>query len=196
MNHSKTRDPRFLRKWYLSGAIKQPLLPTTGVEIDAIGRHYAGPAAGFLTLSLALPADRAGNEPYSPVVYVIVPPSKRFSLGAHLDRLPGNSMPMELFFPETRKRIEELSFPEEAPPKKVEFRHGIDAGKYTVIEKEGGWSKGEVSFFVSHQVECELLPALPNRLVLSTIVDRDEIESIIRHSNFTSRHVTYQDRWK
>lgn len=196
-NLREANNPWLLRKWYGSGAIQQPALPPGGLVIDAMGIHYAGPAAGFVTLSLSRPEDRAGKESYSPVVYVIVPPSRKHALGTLLNRLPGNAMPLELFFPDEPTRLQDHKLPlsETKRPKRINLRHGSHTGTYTIVEKDSGWSRNETSLFVRHGVECESLPKLPRRLVISTTVDSDEIGEILGHSDFTSRHSTYQDRW-
>lgn len=204
MSHSSKRSLNSWKKWYLSGAVQQPALPPGGLVIDAIGSHLCEPAAGFSTLSLCRPEDQNGKHSYSPVAYVIVPTSPRLSLGKTFERLPGNAMPLSLFFPETDDMVEaSLVVVSEGSPIKSEavtpritFRHGIRGNKYTLIEKEGGWTQGEISLFVSGGVECEQLPVFPNRLVVTALVDGDEIETILGHNNFSARHVHYADRWR
>ena len=202
---SKTRDVRNWKKWYASGAIKQPPLPTTGLVIDAVGSHFSGRCVGLSTLSLSRPQDRNTGVSYSPVLYVIVPTSERLVIGKKLDRLPGNAAPIDLFFPKneamstsTKSATRESDFLLHATktPAKVEFRHGTYARKYTAIDKEGGWSQDEVNLFVSCGVECENWAKHPNRVVVATTVEIDEIEALLGHTNFTSKHVDRDRRWE
>lgn len=87
------KDRRKWIKWYLSGAVAQPQLGP--LPIVSIGHHYDH-NAGFQTLSLG--QKRVTPNSTEPVVAIVVPVNKKNKLGALLKRLPGNSVPVSLFF--------------------------------------------------------------------------------------------------
>ena len=101
VNASKAASPNAWRTWYSSGAVAQPHLQGDELIIDAIGRHYAGPAAGYDTLTLGMRLVSSGPDwsTYKPVCAVVVPSSDYYQKGLKLERIPGNAVPVQVFFP-------------------------------------------------------------------------------------------------
>ncbi len=99
MNQSKTADPRFWRKWHESGAVAKQEFPEGSLVIDAIGTHLSGPHEGYQTLTLGRKTILGGSG-YMPLCAVVVLQSERYDLGRVLPRIPGNAVPVDVFFPE------------------------------------------------------------------------------------------------
>lgn len=93
MNDSKKRDLRCWKKWYQSGAIKQPVLEKELV-VDAKGIFTGGKNEGNVTLTLSEKKDAP-----TPTMAVVVPFIKgQYDLGMKLKELPKNAVPTNVFF--------------------------------------------------------------------------------------------------
>ncbi len=101
MNQSKVRDLRFWRKWHLSGATPKEQFPEGSLVIEGIGTHYVGPAAGHQTLSLGRRLVASGPDwaSYKTLTAVIVPTNDKYKMGMVLPCIPGNAVPINIFFP-------------------------------------------------------------------------------------------------
>jgi hypothetical protein len=99
MNASKSREKRFWKKWYQSGAVKQLQLSSDDLKITGVGTCHGGPHAGHSILSIG---DRVLNSnpdwSFSKPVCVVVVPTKNYEPGMKLNRLPGNAVPVDVFF--------------------------------------------------------------------------------------------------
>ena len=82
-------------KWHQSGAVPKPTFPEGALVIDGIGTHYLGPASGYDTLSLGRDRRPFG---WIPLICVVVPTDEKREIGQILKKVPGNSVPVELFF--------------------------------------------------------------------------------------------------
>lgn len=100
MNASKAQERRFWKRWYASGAVRQPAFPN--LIIDDVATHFAGPAKGCQTLSLGMRVVESGPgwTVEEPTTFVVVPAQKKFAPGVVLERIPANAVPVNLFFPE------------------------------------------------------------------------------------------------
>ncbi len=110
MNKSKINDLRCWRQWYASGAVAQPKLSASELTIDAVGTTYANYtrgvksdprfAEGHDTLSLGQKLLNAGPgwAVYEPAYVVVVPANRKHMPGVRLLRLPGNAVPVDVFF--------------------------------------------------------------------------------------------------
>jgi hypothetical protein len=102
MNSNKARDPRFWRKWHSSGAVTKRLFPEGSLVIDAIATHFVGKAAGHQTLTLGklLVSSGQGWKSYRSLYAVVVPTDEmKHRIGVILSRIPGNAVPVDVFFP-------------------------------------------------------------------------------------------------
>ena len=106
VNQSKINDPRFGAKWRASGAvgtiedaIARQLAGQRDLRIVAIGEHYAGPAAGYSTLSMG---ERTVNEApgwkVTEPVLAVLAPGHNYQLGQTLQRLPKGYKPLREVF--------------------------------------------------------------------------------------------------
>ena len=100
MSSSKARSVQAWKKWYASGAVRQPEFPEGVLVVNAIGEHLAGSAAGFLTLSLGRVVVNSGNgwSVSRPICSVVVPADRKYRLQEVLPRLPCNAVPVGVFF--------------------------------------------------------------------------------------------------
>lgn len=101
MNISKQRDPRFWKRWYLSGAVAQQQFPSDVLTIEAIGVTFYGTAAGYQTLSLGNRIINSGPgwSVSEPICAVVVPVSKKYRPKTILSHIPRNAVPDSVFFP-------------------------------------------------------------------------------------------------
>lgn len=97
MNLSKINEVRFWKRWYASGAVRQPQLIGDDLIIDAVGTFGSGPAK-YQTLSLGC---RAINPWVSTPVCWAVVTAKNYKPGMKLKRLPGNAVPVDVMFPKS-----------------------------------------------------------------------------------------------
>jgi len=108
MNESKTRSPKMWEKWRSSGAVGNMesahqsilyTLPPEGLPIDAIGRHYAGPAEGYSTLSLGRKLVNSGPDwkAFKPVTAVVAP-GFGYELGQVVKEYPEGTRTIEQVF--------------------------------------------------------------------------------------------------
>lgn len=104
VNRSKANDPRFWRKWYSSGAVKQKRYPEGSLTVEAIGTFFSGPAQGHSTLTLGkvLVNSGPGWAVYRPLCAIVVPTDKAWGLGDVLPRVPENAVPVDVFFPKEK----------------------------------------------------------------------------------------------
>lgn len=93
MNRCEQKKPGYWRKRYESGAVPQD--QNVGKIVDAIGEHYAGPAEGLATLTLARNPGQCSNFD------AILVPIGKYELGQKLNKIPGNAIPLEVVFPDT-----------------------------------------------------------------------------------------------
>lgn len=102
VNTSKLTDPREWRKWYQSGAVPQRKYPDGSLMIMATGVHFTGPAKGHTVLSLGdvVIASGLGWSSHRTLCAVVVPtpPTRSYRLGAVLKKIPGNAVPVDVFF--------------------------------------------------------------------------------------------------
>ena len=99
MNNSKKNDPRFWRKWYASGAVKQVLLIGNDLVISAVATFFGDPVKVYQTLSMGDRILNSGPDwSVSAPVCAIVVPNKGYRPGMRLPRLPGNAIPVDVFF--------------------------------------------------------------------------------------------------
>jgi len=95
-NNSKTQESRFWKRWYASGAVTRQQFPAGALKIDAIGIHHAGAAKGYSVLGLG--QKRITPHSYVSICCVVVPTSNKHELGVTLPRIPGNAVPVDIFF--------------------------------------------------------------------------------------------------
>jgi hypothetical protein len=84
------------KRWYLSGAIAQPVFPQGTLTIEAMGHTMSGYGAGFTTLSLGIvPINKNAS---TCLYYAVVPTDEKHKLGNVLQKLPGNAVPCDIFY--------------------------------------------------------------------------------------------------
>jgi hypothetical protein len=103
VNRSKTRSRAQWLKWYQSGAVPQPTFPAGSLKVEDIAPHHSGPERVHQTLTLGGTLIGFGPEwnLLDPLCVIVVPSTQRYELGQVLPRLPGNAIPVGIFFPET-----------------------------------------------------------------------------------------------
>lgn len=96
MNLSKARDPRFWRKWYGSGAVKQNQYPPEHLVFEGLATHFENNHPTIQVLSLG----RNVKNGWTLVVGVVVPyhPKWKKLLHTKLEKIPNNGIPTEVFF--------------------------------------------------------------------------------------------------
>ena len=97
MSRNKSKIPiHILKKWYLSGAIKQPVFPLGTLTVEGMGHACINNKPAFTTLSLG----KVWTSPnsYTCKCYVVVPYSEKIKIPSTLDRLPNNSVPCDIFY--------------------------------------------------------------------------------------------------
>lgn len=98
---SKSQQKRFWIKWYQSGAIAHPTFPTNSLTIEAIGKNFSGPAAGYSTLSLGNRVVNSGPgwSVSEPIYAVVVRTNdEKFRLKKILPKVPANAVPVDVFY--------------------------------------------------------------------------------------------------
>lgn len=93
---------RQLVKWYLSGAIRwQPELPE-GSRIIAVQLHFFGDRAFHELIVCRANASRDGQELTlhldGGVQCFVVPARMKYVFGAPISKIPGNAIPVDVFF--------------------------------------------------------------------------------------------------
>lgn len=71
--------------------------------------------------------------------------------------------------------------------------------KVILLEKEKGqtWSQTEINLLIIARVEVQGMNSIPHRLVaMNRPLNGRAFTRILGHSNFTTREVDFQDRWK
>ena len=99
-NPSKTSSCLQWRKWYSSGAVSQKVYPAGSLLIDAIGTAYKNnkPTVSTLSLGQVIINSEPDWSVSEPLCAVVVMASEKFKCGNVLDRLPGNSVPCEVYY--------------------------------------------------------------------------------------------------
>lgn len=89
-------------RWFQSGAVAQPRFPTGSLQIEGIGTSLQGRAKGYSTLSLGSQVVGFGPDwsVCEPRCAVVVPTRKKHRPGLILERIPGNAVPVRVFFPD------------------------------------------------------------------------------------------------
>lgn len=128
-NTSRNRLIHIQRKWYESGAIKQPVFPKGSLVIDCAHAFYSGPMAGKTHLILGMEM-KVGAKP---LCEVIVPTGFfGYDAGVVLEKLPANAVPVSLYpdllsviEDEVSKEIEEeVEIPSRFPGRLRQFLAG------------------------------------------------------------------------
>ncbi len=99
MNDSKKRAPGRWFKWWSSGAVRQPELSPSDLQVVAIGTALKRGIVQYQVLSLGSRVLNSGPDWswWEPVYCAVVGPDQKFELGQVLKRLPGNAVPIDVF---------------------------------------------------------------------------------------------------
>jgi len=106
-NRSKLRQLRWWRKWYESGAIRQPEIPEES-RILGIATHYRSDGDGsegvFQTLSVGMARIALSCIVSSGEIFCFVVPKKGYRrVGMKIGKIPGNAIPVQVFFPDVKQ---------------------------------------------------------------------------------------------
>jgi hypothetical protein len=96
-------DLHILIKRYKSGAFKQPVYPKGALTIESVGKFEVGNGFldGYSTVSVGqvVVNEGPGWRVTEPLTAFIVKTRPCFTKRDVLDHIPGDAMPLELFFP-------------------------------------------------------------------------------------------------
>lgn len=100
MNSSKARDPRFWKKWYGAGAVKQKQYPSECLVFEGLATSFENNQPTTQVLSLG----RNVKNGWRLVVAVVVPYHPKYERLLHttLEKIPNHGIPTEVFFDRTK----------------------------------------------------------------------------------------------
>lgn len=103
INRSKEGDSRMWAKWEKAGAVaivEDSYLGADGLEVDATGKHFAGPAEGNTTLSVGRRVVNQGTDwSVSVPVVCAIAPGHDYQPGQIIKKFPKGTRSIKSVFP-------------------------------------------------------------------------------------------------